>query len=145
MKLPKELINGFIIFIGVGLYFLLMEVLGLADLFYLRLINFLFVFYGVNRSLTMNISEGKKRFAFNAVSAIKTSLIGVSLSIFAIMIYSFSKGGDDYVQTLSENFLFGGDPKVITYCISLLLEGIVSSVIVAFCLMLYWNNRFSTD
>lgn len=145
MKLPKELINGFIIFIGVGIYFLLMEVLGLANLFYLRIFNFLFVFYGVNRSLKMNISEGKKRFVFNAISAMKTSIIGISLSILGILIYSYSKGGDAYVQSLSENFLFGGNPSIITYCISLLFEGIASSVIVAFLLMLYWNNRFSTD
>ena len=51
MKLPKELVNGFIIFIGIGLYFLLMEFLGLADMYFLRLFNILFVFYGTNKTL----------------------------------------------------------------------------------------------
>jgi hypothetical protein len=44
MKLQKELYNGVIIFIGIGLYFMLMEILGLADLYYLRVFNVLFVF-----------------------------------------------------------------------------------------------------
>jgi hypothetical protein len=60
MKLPKELLNGGIIFIGIGAYFLLMNALSYADLFYLRLLNVFFVFYGVNRTIEMNINEGKK-------------------------------------------------------------------------------------
>ena len=51
MKLPKEISNGFIIFLGIGIYFLLMNVLGLADLFYLRTLNVFFIFYGVNRTM----------------------------------------------------------------------------------------------
>jgi hypothetical protein len=45
MKLQKKLYNGVIIFIGIGLYFDV-EILGLADLYYLRVFNVLFVFYG---------------------------------------------------------------------------------------------------
>jgi hypothetical protein len=39
-----------------------------------------------------------------------------------------------------KKFLFGGDPSVMTYSISLLFEGIVSAVIVTFMLMLYWDT-----
>ncbi|MFE3871317.1 hypothetical protein ACFX5F_08770 [Flavobacterium sp. ZS1P70] len=145
MKLPKELLNGSITFIGIGIFFLLMNVLCLADLFYLRLLNVVFIFYGVNRTLEMNISEGKKEFVSNAVSAMITSLIGVFLSIVALVIYSYSKGGDAYVQSLSKTFLFGGNPSVTTYSICLLFEGMASSVIVTMLLMLYWNNKLSTD
>jgi len=145
MKLPKELINGFIIFIGIGLYFLLMEVLGFADLFYLRLFNIFFVFYGINRTLKMNYAEGKKNFISNAVSALLTSLTGVFLSIIGLLIYSYAKGGESYVKSLSMNFLFSGDPSVITYSIGLLFEGGVSALFVVFLMMLYWNNRFTAD
>ena len=145
MKLPKELLNGSIIFIGIGLFFLLMNVLGLANLFYLRLLNVFFVFYGVNKTIEMNIVEGKKEFVTNAVSAMMTSLVGVFLSIVGLVIYSYSKGGDPYVQSLSKTFLFGGNPSVTTYSICLLFEGMASSVIVTMLLMLYWNNKLSTD
>jgi hypothetical protein len=55
------------------------------------------------------------------------------------------QGGDAYVQSLSESFLFGGNPSINSYCISLFFEGIASSVIVVLLLMLYWNNRHNSD
>lgn len=145
MKLPKELYNGCIIFLGIGFYFLLMEALGLADLFYLRLLNILFVFYGTNRTLQSNFKEGKLIFSSNIASALLTSVTGVILSIVGLITYSFAKGGDLYVQSLSKTFLFGGNPSVMTYSISLLFEGIVSAVIVSFILILYWETRYTSD
>ncbi|EIA09756.1 hypothetical protein [Flavobacterium frigoris] len=145
MKLPKELYNGVIIFIGIGLYFMLMELLGLANLYYLRLFNVLFVFYGTNRTLKMNYEEGKTVFAGNATSALLTSLIGVFLSVIGLITYSYIQGGDAYLASLSKTFLFGGSPSIMTYSISLLFEGIVSAVIISFMLMLYWDTHFVSD
>jgi len=145
MKLPKELLNGTIIFIGIAAYFLLMNVLGYGNSFYLRLVNIFFVFYGVNRTIQMNVKEGQTDFVSNAVAAMITSLVGVFLSITGLVIYSYMQGGDAYVQSLSKTFLFGGNPSIFSYSISLLFEGIASSVIVAMLLMLYWNNRLTTD
>lgn len=145
MKLPKELVNGFIIFIGIGLYFLAMELLGLADIYLLRLFNVLFVFYGTHRTINTNFSENKTILVSNAVSALLTALTGIFLSIIGLIIYSYSKGGDAYVGSLSKTFLFGGDPSVMTYSISLFFEGIVSAVIVTFMLMLYWDPRYASD
>lgn len=145
MKLPKELLNGTIIFIGIAAYFLLMNVLGYGNSFYLRLVNIFFVFYGVNRTIQMNVKEGQTDFVSNAVAAMITSLVGVFLSITGLVIYSYMQGGDAYVQSLSKTFLFGGNPSIFSYSISLLFEGIASSVIVAMLLMLYWNNRLTAD
>lgn len=145
MKISKEFFNGATIFVGISVYFLLMNALGFADVFYLRLLNILFVFYGVNKTIQMNITEGKKTFVTNAVSAMMTSLVGVVLSVTGLIIYSYMKGGDNYVQSLSQTFLFGGNPSVETYCFSLLFEGVASSVIVTLFAMLYWNNRFTAD
>ena len=145
MKISKEIFNGATIFVGIGVYFLLMDALGFADVFYLRLLNIVFVFYGVNKTIQMNISEGKKTFVSNAVSAMMTSLVGVVLSVVGLIVYSYMQGGDNYTQSLSETFLFGGNPSIETYCISLLFEGVASSVIVTLFAMLYWNNRFTTD
>ncbi len=145
MKLPKELTNGLLIFLGISMYFLIMNVLGLANLVYLRLFNILFVFYGVNRTIKMNLAEGNKNFVSDAASAMITSIIGVLLCVLGLLIYSYMQGGDSYVQSLSESFLFGGNPSINSYCISLFFEGIASSVIVVLLLMLYWNNRHNSD
>lgn len=145
MKISTEFYNGIIIFFAIGVYFLLMNALGFSDVFYLRLLNVLFVFYGVNRTIQMNLAEGKKNYVSNAVSAMMTSLIGIALSILGLIIFSYIKGGDNYVQSLSKTFLFGGNPSVMAYSISLLFEGIASSVIVTMLIMLYWNNQFKAD
>jgi hypothetical protein len=145
MKLPKEFYNGFIIFLGIGVYFLLMELMGFADLSFLRLFNILFIFYGTNRTLQSNFLEGKLVFISNVVSALITSLTGVFLSVIGLLIYSYAKGGDAYVESLSQTFLFGGNPSVMTYTICIFFEGIVSAVIVSFILMLYWDSRYASD
>nr|WP_294781091.1 hypothetical protein [uncultured Flavobacterium sp.] len=145
MKLPKEILNGFLIFAGIALFFLLMEVLNLSNLFYLRLLNVLFIFYGVNRTLQMNLAEGKNGFVPNAVSAMVTSFSAVVMSILALLIYSYAKGGDNYVKSLSSAFMFGGEPSVASYCLSLFFEGSASCIIVTLLLMLYWNNKYAAD
>lgn len=145
MKISKEFQNGFLIFLGIAIYFLFMNLVGLSDVFYLRLFNTLFVLYGVNRTIMMNIHDGEVLLANYAKSAMKTSLIGVFLSIIGLIIFSYLQGGDQYVQSLSKTFLFGGNPSVMTYSICLLFEGIASTVVVTMLLLLYWNNRLVTD
>lgn len=145
MKLPKELLNGLIIILGIGLYFLVMELLGLADNHILRVFNVLFIFYGTNKTLKENYAEGNIVLVSNAASAFGTAFTGVILSIAALIVYSYAKGGEAYIGSLSKTFLFGGEPTVMTYSISLLFEGISSAVIVTFMLLLYWDTRYSSD
>ena len=145
MKIPKEIINGFFTFVGIGVFFILMELLNLSHLFYLRLLNVLFIFYGVNRTLKMNIAEGKNGFVPNAISAMVTSFTGVLLSIVTLVIYSYAMGGDTYVKSLSQAFMFGGEPSVMIYSLCLLFEGSASCIIVTLTLMLLWNNKFAAD
>ena len=102
MKLSKEFYNGVIIFIGIALYFLLMEALHLSNVYFLRLFNIVFVYYGVNKTLKSNFAAGKTNFADNAISALLTALFGVFLSISGLVAYIYAKGGDDYIKTLSD-------------------------------------------
>ncbi|WP_281238265.1 hypothetical protein [Flavobacterium praedii] len=145
MKVKKEIKNGYFIFISVGIFFLLMEFLGLSNVFYLRLINMFFIIYAVNDTLQFRIKHRKFNFVRNAVAAMTTSIIGVTLSIIGLFIYSYIRGGDKYIQQLSETFLFGGHPSINMYCITLFFEGIASSVIITMLLMLYYNDKFIAD
>jgi len=145
MKVKKEIKNGYFIFISIGTYFLLMEFLGLSNLFYLRLLNILFIVYAVNDTLKSRVAHGKKNFVSNALAALVTSLVGVTLSILGLLIYSYMRGGDAYIRNLSETFLFGGHPSINMYCLTLFFEGIASSVIVTMLLMLYYNDKFVAD
>jgi hypothetical protein len=145
MNIPKETQNGFIIFLGIGLYFLLMTLLGLQNITILRMVNFVFLFYGVHLTVKTNFAEGNKNFLNNAVSAFITCLVGVFLSIFALLVYIHSRGGETYLHSLAKTFLFGGNPSVASYGISLSLEGVASSVIVTLVYILYTNNKYHID
>ncbi len=138
----KELYNGVLIFISIGVYFLLMEFLGLSDIFYLRLLNIFIVIYFLNRMIKTNYNDGKTDYLENIVSVTFTSMVGVFLSVIALLIYISMKGGTEYLSKLSGDFLFGGgNPSMNQYCIGLLFEGIASSVIITFTLMQYWKGR----
>ncbi|PZX91861.1 hypothetical protein DOS84_18605 [Flavobacterium aquariorum] len=145
MKVKKEIKNGFFIFISIATYFLLMEFLGLSDIFYLRLVNVFFVIYAVNDTLRSRVSHGKRKFVPNILAALTTCIIGVVLSIVGLLVYSYMRGGEAYIHTLSESFLFGGHPSINMYCFSLFFEGIASSVIVTLLLILYYNDKFIAD
>lgn len=145
MKVKKEVENGFFIFISIATFFLLMEFLGLSHLYYLRLFNIVFIVYAIKDTIESRIAHGKMKFVPNATAALTTSIIGVFLSVVGLLIYSHMKGGDPYVQSLSQTFLFGGNPSINVYCLTLFFEGVASSLMVAMILMLYYNDKFVVD
>lgn len=145
MKLRKELANGILIFLGIGIYFLTMEALGLSDIYYLRLLNIFIVLYVVNKTLKSNIKEGKTDYLQNIISGGLTSFIGVFMSVIGLRLYIAIKGGDAYIKNLSDVFLFGSDPSANEYCIGLFFEGIASAVIATFILMQYWKRYTLID
>lgn len=145
MKLPKELLNGIIITIGIGALFLVLEILGYSKIYYLRILNVLIVYYGVHRTIKSNMSEGKSSYVDNLISAGLTAFIGIFLSIISLVTFIYIKGGDSYLDSLSEGFLFGGKPSINEYCIGLLFEGIASAVIVVFIAMQLWRSKTQLD
>ena len=142
MNISKELNNGILIFIGIGIYFLIMELLGLSHLFFLRMLNIFIVIYFLNKTIKSNYNEGKADYLENLVSGTLTALIGVILSVIGLLVYISIRGGDAYLAKLSQNFLFGGGtPSMNQYCIGLFFEGIASSIIITFTLMQYWKDH----
>jgi hypothetical protein len=140
MKLPKELVNGLLIFAGISLFFLLMKLIGQSNNYYLRILNVLFVFYGVNRTIKQNIAEGKDNYFTNLLSGGFTAFIGVFISVLSLTIYIYSKGGETYISNLSEKFLFAGT-SVNAYCFGLLFEGLASGMIVVFITLQIWRSK----
>ncbi len=142
MKYSRELINGFIIFLGIGVYFLIIQYLGLSHLFLLRIFNIVFVIFGVNRSLQQNYADGIGGYNTNLLSAVLTSMIGAILSVGSLLFFIQINGGQEYMKNLSNSFIFGGGQLTIQqYCIGLLFESSAASLMVSFCLMQYWKNK----
>ena len=141
MKLPKEIANGILIFLGIAFYFLIMEFFGLSKVIYLRMLNAAFVYYGVSMTLKSNGKEGKTDYVSNLLSAGGTAITGVLRSVVGLVVYIYAQGGNDYIKNLSGEFLFGGSPTANEYAIGLLFEGIASSVIVVFIAMQLFRSK----
>lgn len=140
MKNVTELRNGFIIFLGIGLFFLAMDFFGLSDKNYLRALNAFIVIYGINKTIKMNLNNGITDYLENFISGFKTGIIGVFLGIIGLIIYIYIKGGESYLSTLSNTFFFLGKTNIIMYCSVLFFEGVASSLIGSFVLMQYWKD-----
>ena len=145
MKLPKELTNAIIIFAGISAYFFVIDLLNLSDILWLRMLNVLFVWYGVTRTLSYNVEHGKRDYAYNLFSAGATAFLGVFFAIIALVAYIHIRGGDAYVSNLSQDLLFGGEPSANQYCIGILFEGIASALIVVFVSVQYWRRKMAPE
>lgn len=145
MKLPKEITNAIIIFAGISIYFLVIDFLGLSNILWLRMLNVLFVWYGVTRTLSSNIEEGKRGYGANLLSAATTALLGVFLSVIALVAYIHLKGGDNYVVQLPADILMGGKPTANEFCIGVLFEGIASALVVVFVSVQYWRRKMAAQ
>lgn len=141
MKLSTEFKYGILIFLGIGIYFLLMEALGLSKLYFLRILNVFIVIYGLNLAIKSNLKNGKLGYLPNLTSSALTGFIGIGLGIIGLVSYLKIRGGEQYMHQLSEAFLFGGEPSIAEYSFGLFIEGIASVLIVAFINMQYWRTK----
>jgi len=140
MKLSKIFVNGFIIFTGISIFFLAMELFGMADNLYLRFLNVLFVYYGVNRTIKQNVEEGNNGYLQNLLEGGFTALVGVLLSVMGLFGYIYYKGGDAYMANLSDKLVFGS-ASVNEYCFGLLFEGLASGMIIVFITLQIWRGK----
>jgi hypothetical protein len=142
MKVSRILLNGLIIFIGIALFFLIMEAANLTHLWYLRLINFIFVIYGVNRTIKSNFKDRIDGYFVNLVSGIATALVSLGLGLISFVAYVEYQGGEEYLHSLADSYLIGGgDPSLYQFVIGLILEGAAASLIVSFALMQFWKDK----
>ena len=140
MKNKTVLQNAFLIFLGIGLFFLLMDFLGLASKNYLRSLNAFIVLYGIHRTIKYNYDKGKMDYFENLFSGFITGILGVFLGIVGLIAFIYIKGGESYLTTLSDTFFFVGKINIIQYCGVLFFEGVASSLIGAFVLMQFYGD-----
>lgn len=141
MNVSIELKNGFLISLGIGILFLLMEVLGLSDLYYLRFLNIFIMIYGLDKTIKQNLAKGKNGYIDNLISSAITGVIGVFLAVAGLILYINFKGGSEYLSHLSDAFMFVGEPSMAEYGFGLFVEGIASVVILAFIYMQYLKMK----
>lgn len=128
--------NGILIFGLVGVYFIILEMLGLTDNIFLKFVNFIFVLIGVNNTLKSS-SKIKASYLKKLFAGVVTVFIGTVLSAVALYIYLSVNDSTElsaYAMTLmpaETNFEFAG---------VIFIEGFTSSLMVVFIVLQYWKD-----
>jgi hypothetical protein len=132
--------NAFFIFLGIVAYFFLMKLLGLETQTELRFLNFVFVLWGINRSIKMNIIRNNESLYVNNLAiGIGTSALAVGMSIVGLVLY-VNLIDPELVIRMQDSFLWTGKPTGPLMIFAIFIEGMASSVICSFILMQYYKN-----
>ncbi|WP_299680203.1 hypothetical protein [uncultured Tenacibaculum sp.] len=132
--------NGLLIYSCIVAFFLLMKVLGLDNVSELRFLNFLFVFYGVNRAIKQNIDLNEQESYFNNFYVgFGSSVIGIALTIIGLIVY-VGFIDSSFMSVLENSSLWGKELSLEMVVFALSIEGTASSVMCSFILMQYYKN-----
>lgn len=133
--------NAILIILLIGGFFLICKALGVQDNPYLRFLNLAFVLFGVYLSIKESIFKtGETKYATNLGIGIRTSAIAVALSILGLVIY-ISFINPNFLRVMNNSFLIGGDLSLPEIIITLIIEGMASSVIGSFIVMQFYKNH----
>lgn len=141
-----EINNGLKAFFVLGVYFFVVEAIGLTHTTFLRMLNILIVGYFVNNIITLRMNEGRN-FVSLFVSAFSTNLIAVMLSIISLIGYIYFIQGEEYINTLSKPLLDIGHFKLslFQFAFAIFAEGFASGIILSFGIMQYRKNKLSSS
>ena len=133
-------INAVKIFVSIILFFFIMKILGLEHITELRLLNFVFVFWGVNSAIKKNMMEHNSAYLYNLFIGFFTSFISVIFISLSLTIYLFYID-PSFIEVLEKSTLWGQTltPPLMSFAI--LIEGVASSMICTFIVMQYWKNK----
>lgn len=136
--------NAFLIYSLIVVYFLLMKLFGLDNVSELRFLNFLFVFWGVNRAIKMNLNYNTNSTYFNSFYAgFGSSVIGVGLTIIGLIVY-VGFMDPEFITVLENSSLWGKKLSLQMVVFALAIEGIASSVMCSFIVMQYYKSYKSS-
>lgn len=136
--MKPEIKNGIFIFLLIGIYFLIIDFLGLGNVSLLKLANIVFIVIGVN--LTIKHYSQKSGYAYLSIFArgFATALTGIMLSLIGLFVYfQFILGGADlseYQTTLIPA------TKLSHFFFAMFFEGMAVAAIIPFTLLQYWRK-----
>ena len=136
-------INAAKIYVSIILFFFIMKILGLEHITELRLLNFIFVFWGVNSAIKKNLTEhNNSAYLGNLFIGFFTSFMSVIMISLSLAIYLFYID-PSFIEVLEKSTLWGQTltPPLMSFAI--LIEGVASSMICTFIVMQYWKNKKS--
>ncbi len=123
-------------------YFFLLRGMHLDEMPILRLLNFVFIFLGVNYTIEKNITINKEtQYWKSFLAGVYATLLTVIISLAILTIYVY------YVQPSFINilqnsfFLWKNNFSFPIILFIIFIQGIAASVISAFLIMRYWKKN----
>ena len=128
------------IFLCIVAYFFIMKLFGLEDVVELRLLNFVFVLWGINNAVRKNIKENEEYgYLQNMSISLSTSCLSVVLSALSLAIY-LQFISPTFIKVFEDSFVWGSNLTTPMVIFAVFFEGIASSVICSFIVMQYWKD-----
>lgn len=133
--------NALLLFLTIVGYFFIMKLVGLEDQTGLRLLNFAFVFFFVNRAIKQNMQQRDDySYLSNLFLGVTVSGISVVLTIICLAFY-VNNIDPTFLIIMSESQVWGPNISPWMAVIGTGMEGFASSVICSFILMQYWKRK----
>jgi len=132
--------NSLKIYLSIVLFFFLMKLFKFEHITELRLLNFVFVFWGINSAVKKNINSN------NTFSYLQNLYVGFATSFLAVIFISFSLTiylyyiNPDFIQVIETLKIWGNNLTPIDVAVAIFTEGISSSLVGSFILMQYWKT-----
>lgn len=131
-------------FLAIGIFFLALYSLGLAEVSELRYFNLLIVFYYSNKLAKSNATETiEKNYLKNLTSVFGANLINVLLCIGGLLLFNLIFE-PEFLRRITTGVLLVETTSVPQVVLSMFIEGVAGSAVVSFILLQYWKNHQST-
>lgn len=136
-----EITNSLYIFLSLGIYFLVLDLVEYSDIVFLRFFNAIIVAFFINRTIKQNVIKGQFNYLSNLGSGIITAVFGVLLSVLGLTFYLVALKGVEHLPNLATSVIvMNSNVGLGAYSAALLIEGIASSVVLTFIIMQSWKS-----
>ena len=131
---------GIKMFLAIGAFFLLIYMMGWAEISELRYFNLFFVVYFSYRLAQLNSCDTRNNtYLSNLASVFGANLINVFLCIAGLIAFN-ALVGFNFTGRVSEGILFVEANSMTQVIIALFLEGMAGAATVSFAIMQYFKN-----
>ncbi|MGV6846697.1 MAG: hypothetical protein ACWA42_11285 [Lutibacter sp.] len=139
------LANGLKIYFGIILFFFVMKFFNLEKYTEFRVLNFVFVLYGVNQAIKQNIKLNRE------TNYLSNLYIGFATAVFAIilvclsLIFYLNQINPDFIKIIENLKIWGKSLTPFKVVFAIFTEGISSAIIISFIVMQIWKNFKFTE
>ena len=128
--------NGIILFLLLGLYFLILDAIGSADNLFLILVNYVFIFGILNITIKQAVKNGETYLNKLAIGIV-TVFIAITLGALSLYLYlqALEPILERYVSVVMMPNSYAG------LCLALFVQSLTSSMILVFIMLQFYKNR----